>query len=308
MTPRDLLRREVPPIAENRHATPISPREASTQTSSLRAQLDAARDEVARLRGVTAQVETENRALREAVAARDRFIAIAGFELRNPMGAIALGISNLAFQLKRTDDVPSWIGERVESLDRRTRNFVRRSTTLLDVSRLAARQLAIQPTPTSLSAIVEAAVCALEPEAARAGSELRVDVATDVVGHWDAGGLEQIALNLVSNAIRFGAGGPVDVSVRRAGATAVFEVRDAGPGIDDVDRDRIFESFERAIAARECTGFGLGLWITRQLARAHGGEITVVTAPGAGSTFTVTLPAAARAAAREEAHASRRAR
>jgi hypothetical protein len=77
----------------------------------------AARDEVARLRGVNAQVEIENRALREAVAARDSFIAITGFELRNPMGAIALGVSNLAFQLKRTDEVSSWIGERVESLD-----------------------------------------------------------------------------------------------------------------------------------------------------------------------------------------------
>ena len=221
-------------------------------------------------------------------------MAIAGFELRNPMGAIALGISNLVFQVNRAGDLPRWLVERLDSLDRRTRTFVRRSTTLLDVSRLATGQLGVQRETASLSAVVRSAVAEFAPEASQGRCELRLDIEPAVAGVWDRAALEQVALHLLSNAIRFGAGAPVDVSVSGDRDAAVLTVRDRGPGIADADRARIFESFERAIAARECAGFGLGLWITRQLVRAHGGEIAVESEPGAGSVFTVTLPRKAK--------------
>jgi signal transduction histidine kinase len=109
-------------------------------------------------------------------------------------------------------------------------------------------------------------------------------------GYWDRTALEQIAGNLVSNAIKYGAGRPVEVSVQADPTTAALTVRDHGPGIAEADRERIFQRFERAVSSAERSGFGVGLWIARQLAVAHGGDIAVASVPGLGSVFTATLP------------------
>lgn len=101
-------------------------------------------------------------------------------------------------------------------------------------------------------------------------------------------------MNLVSNAIKYGAGKPIAISVSRDGDAGVMRVSDQGVGIDEADRARIFERFERAVRAGDLPGFGLGLWIARQLVRAHDGEIAVSAAPGAGSVFTVRLPGVVR--------------
>jgi signal transduction histidine kinase len=96
----------------------------------------------------------------------------------------------------------------------------------------------------------------------------------------------------VTNALKFGAGRPVWVTVERADAAARVEVRDAGPGIAAVDHARIFERFERAVPLHRYGGFGLGLWTAREILRAHGGTIAVASAPGEGATFTVEIPLA----------------
>jgi signal transduction histidine kinase len=295
MPSRQFLRREASSPANNCHAPTISPRVTQTLTRTVREQLDAAREEIASLVERSEAAERELRALREAVAARDGFIATAGSELRNPMGTIGLGIANLLFQTRRGAEVPAWVVERLDSLDQRARSFIRRSTTLLDVSRLTTQKLSLQPRTVDLCAVVESSARELQLEAVRGDSPLQLDLTPGVVGQWDATALEQIVFNLLSNAVRFGAGSPVDVTVRTTEGMAVLEVRDRGPGISDADCDRIFESFERAVAGRECPGFGLGLWIARQLIRAHGGEIAVDSAPGFGSTFTVALPTEAPA-------------
>jgi signal transduction histidine kinase len=130
-------------------------------------------------------------------------------------------------------------------------------------------------------------------EAERARCELRLSVEPGVIGTWDLVALEQITMNLMSNAIKYGAGRPVETSVTSTGAEATIEVRDHGAGISDVDRSRIFARFERAVVARGSKpGLGLGLWITRQLLVAHQGEITVESQPGVGSVFTASLPRA----------------
>ncbi|HEX3771526.1 MAG TPA: HAMP domain-containing sensor histidine kinase [Polyangiaceae bacterium] len=278
-----------------------------TQTRSVREQLDAARAEIARLVERGEAAEREIRALREAVAARDAFIAVAGFELRNPMSAVGLGIANLLSQAQleaHRGAVPAWVVDRLASLDQRARSFVRRSTTLLDVNRLTTKKVALEVQAVDLGSLVRLVAQEIEPEAARAGSPLVLDLAPGVVGHWDPAALEAIVMNLLSNAVRFGGGAAVDVSVHGADGTAVFEVRDRGPGIADADRDRMFEPFERAVAERECPGFGLGLWIARQLIRAHGGEIAVDGGPGFGSVFTVALPTEPPAASRAECPAN----
>jgi arsenical-resistance protein len=112
----------------------------------------------------------------------------------------------------------------------------------------------------------------------------------NVSGLLDELAVEQIADNLLSNAVKYGAGEPIEVSLFRNGTAARLTVRDHGIGISEEDQTRIFGPFERAVTRREHGGFGIGLWVVRQLVDAMRGEVHVASRPAQGSTFAVTLP------------------
>jgi len=222
-----------------------------------------------------------------------RIASVVGHELRNPMGAIVISASHMVYKAGREPGVPPWVMPLLLTLERQTRSFVRRVTTLLDVERFATGTFQVDRDIVSLSDVVGDAVRALAPEAERAGCALHLDIEPGVIGTWNRVALEQITTNLLSNAIKYGAGRPVETSVKSTREDATIEVRDQGAGISEVDRSRIFERFEHALAPRASKpGFGLGLWITRQLLIAHQGEITVESEPGVGSVFTASLPRA----------------
>jgi signal transduction histidine kinase len=266
---------------------------ALASAPALDEKVDDLQAEVQRLRRMHGAAQRTIRELNAAVAARDDFIAIVGAELRNPMGAIAVTASNMIYKAKREQDLPPWLEPRLLTLERQTRSFLRRATTLLDVSRLATGNLHVERDLVSLSDIVSDVARELATEAERAGCVLRLSIQPGVVGMWDRTALEQVTINLMSNAIRYGAGRPVETCVTSVGEHATLEVRDHGAGISEVDRSRIFERFERALVPRGSKpGFGLGLWITRQLVVAHHGEITIESQPGVGSVFTASLPRA----------------
>ena len=129
-----------------------------------------------------------------------------------------------------------------------------------------------------------------EAELAVARCELRVTTPVAVTGWWDRLRLDQICRNLVSNAIRFGAGHPIHVTVEADDADATLIVRDYGVGIPRQKQDVIFERFERGPENSRSGGFGIGLWVVRNLCAAMGGSVSVKSAAGAGSTFAVSLP------------------
>jgi signal transduction histidine kinase len=116
------------------------------------------------------------------------------------------------------------------------------------------------------------------------------------VGTWDRLRIEQVITNLLSNAFRYAPGEPVELAVDELNGRARVRVRDAGPGIAEKDQTRIFERFERAARTRRHGGLGMGLYITREIARAHGGTIVVASEPGSGAEFTVELPLATNVA------------
>jgi signal transduction histidine kinase len=103
-------------------------------------------------------------------------------------------------------------------------------------------------------------------------------------------GLDQVITNLLHNALKYGAGKPIELSVSTDGTRARLSVRDSGIGISPEDHARIFERFERAVPGRHYSGFGIGLWICKQIVEALGGEILVMSRLGEGSTFEVSLP------------------
>jgi two-component system, OmpR family, sensor kinase len=227
----------------------------------------------------------------EAVRARDEFIAIAAHELRNPMTPI-LGYAEylLAVGRRPESECPEAIIAALERLAGLIGEYIKRATTLLDVSRITAGKLRAELSLVYLSEVMRQAVERHRPEAERSGCRLWSSIEDNVSGLLDQLAVEQIADNLLSNAIKYGAGEPIEVSLFHRGAKAKLTVRDHGIGISEADQARIFDAFERAVIRREHGGFGIGLWVVRRLVDTMQGEIHVTSRPAKGSTFTVILP------------------
>lgn len=233
--------------------------------------------------------------LTEAVKARDAFIAIAAHELRNPMTPIRAQLDLLLRLLRSGRSSPERIEAGLDRVNWLVEQYIKRATTLLDISRVTSGKLTLEPTSVHLATLVRETVNGLSPLALHAGSVISVDVSDAITGAWDQLAVEQIVDNLVSNAIKYGAGKPIDVAAEADEDRVTIRVRDRGIGISDLDRARIFERFERAVGRGEHGGgFGVGLWIVRQLVEAMGGEIAVDNNNGEGTTFSVTLPIQAK--------------
>ena len=225
----------------------------------------------------------------DALRARDDFLAIAAHELRSPLHALGLRVAALQRLAERGGHAQ--LAHELQRTRRSVERYVRRAVTLLDLSRVHAGALRPEPRPVRAAEVVRSVVEDYADEAAFHGASLHADVEVeDLEGRWDAHMIEQILVNLVANAIKYGHGTPVRVGVGlSAPGLAFFEICDRGPGIAPADRQRIFEKFERAVA-QDSTGFGLGLWIVGRMVAAHGGTIEVADCPGGGALFRVLLP------------------
>jgi two-component system, OmpR family, sensor kinase len=227
--------------------------------------------------------------LRAAVAARDEFIAVAAHELRNPMTPI-MGQVQLLLSRARREHVSASLISGLEMLETAVDHYVRRATTLLEITRLNAEKIQLQPTAFDVCELVRDCVRKYEQMAARAGSQLQCLADQPVHGTWDRLATEQVLDNLVSNAIRYGDGKPVSVDVAADDQQVVLKVVDRGIGIAPADHSKIFERFEQGSAAPRSGGFGIGLWLSNKLVQAQGGTLQVKSELGQGSTFVVSLP------------------
>jgi signal transduction histidine kinase len=239
------------------------------------------------------QAEREARAaLEQAVATRDDFLSVASHELRTPLTALKLQLDGTRRAVEKAGpSVPEVVGERLLGLERQVQRLTGLIGTLLDFTRLSAGRLQLEPARVDLSALVrEGVLRTREAQDPARASPLELDSPGALFGHWDPLRLEQVITNLLTNAVKYGRERPIHVRVWQEDATAMLAVRDEGIGIAPADQARVFERFERAASPRHYAGLGLGLWITRELVTAMGGRISVESAPGAGSTFTVALP------------------
>jgi signal transduction histidine kinase len=124
----------------------------------------------------------------------------------------------------------------------------------------------------------------------RAGCSVSVTMPEKVLGRWDRVRTEQVLTNLLSNAMKFGAGRPVEMKVEATNTSVRISLRDHGIGISREDQARIFGRFERAVPTRHFGGLGLGLYISVQILRAQQGSLRVESEPGQGACFIVDLP------------------
>jgi len=234
------------------------------------------------------QKEAEGK-LAEALHTREDFLAIAGHELKTPLTALLMHIQGLQ-SARRGKVSAAKFDERLEKAARAGDRLASLIDQMLDVSRITAGRLQLEHEQFDLDALIREVSDRFSEEAARAGSSIALDLQARVHGTWDRLRLEQVVTNLIGNAVKYGKGNPIDVVLTVDGAGAVIRVKDRGIGILPGQQEKIFERFERAVGPREFGGFGLGLWITRQIVEASGGAIAVESEPGVGSVFTVRLP------------------
>ncbi|MBN9681025.1 MULTISPECIES: sensor histidine kinase [unclassified Corallococcus] len=229
----------------------------------------------------------------QAVAARDEFVAVATHELRTPLSALHLQLSSLQRTVdKLASEESERLGQGLSGALRQADRLTRLVAHLFDVARLGTGQMALELGAVELSSLVHALVARMEEALATAGCVAVVHADQPVVALADRPRVEQVLMNLLTNAMKYAPGLPVELYVERDAEKAIIAVRDWGPGIPPEARERVFERFARNTGEHARASLGLGLYISRQLARAHGGDLLVETPPegGPGSRFVLHLP------------------
>ena len=234
--------------------------------------------------------------LQRSLKMRDEFMSLVAHELRTPLNTLFLETQMRSLQIKRGNAAafaPQQMEAMVQRDERQIKSMIRLIDDMLDVSRMRSGKLSIRPTQVQLMTLLERVVSDLSLQAATTGSSLTLRPHDPVSGCWDEFRVEQVIVNLLTNALRYGGGQPVQVSVEQVGECVRIDVRDGGKGIAPGDLERIFEPYERGARNGEPKGLGLGLYISRQLAISHSGELRVTSNPGEGSTFSLMLPCTA---------------
>ena len=184
-------------------------------------------------------------------------------------------------------------GRLLELVHRQSERLERLIQDLLDATRIDLEQLRLERSNVDLSALVREVAARFDPDLKQSGSTLTLELGPPIVGAWDRSRLDQVVTNLISNAIKFGEGRPISIAVATIDGRARLAVTDHGIGIPEDRGRRLFERFDRAVlSARHYGGLGLGLYISRRIAEAHGGTIRFESKVGEGTTFFVELPLA----------------
>jgi signal transduction histidine kinase len=245
------------------------------------------------------RVTERTAALAAAVRARDEFLSVASHELKTPLASLKMYVDGMVRAAGRGALDPQEAAKRLRKAQEQCERLGELLANLLDFSRAQSGRLPVVREEVDLAALAERIRDRFSHEFARAGRTLSLRVegggpAEERAGRFtallDPTRVEQVLTNLVANAQKHAPGAAVEISVARRGPRVALVVRDDGPGIAAADQGRIFERFEQLPASGG--GFGLGLWIVREIVNALGGTIRVASAQGAGASFEVELPVA----------------
>ncbi|HEX8435706.1 GAF domain-containing sensor histidine kinase, partial [Archangium sp.] len=233
------------------------------------------------------------REAQEAICMRDEFLTVASHELNTPLTSLRLQAQRLERLSRKPCDEADFreaVRKTVGGVDQQIDRLRRLVDSLLDVSELETGRFSLEREEVDLTELVGEVLERLSEPLLRARCPVELRTAGRVVGRWDRLRLEQVIISLLGNAMKFGAGKPIEVQVLAPQGQAQLVVKDQGMGIPVEEQSRIFERLARAVSERHFGGLGLGLFIARQIVEAHGGTIRVESEPGAGATFIVELP------------------
>jgi signal transduction histidine kinase len=269
----------------------VKPFSARELLARVRTQL-----EMARIRREAARHEFAEERLRATVKARDEWLTVVSHELRTPLSALSLSvralIRNVASET-RAEAPPEIARKKAQAVERHLHRLTQQVDQLVGIAALVEGHLELTYEEVDVAAVVIAAVEQARAKAARLRCALSVSTGAPAVGRYDRARLQQLIDSVLDNALKFGAGQPVEIVVATEADHATIRIVDHGNGVAPEDRERIFGRFERAVPTLNHGGFGLGLWVARLIAEVHGGSLHHTPTEGGGATFTVRLPRAA---------------
>ena len=229
--------------------------------------------------GMRARIRLFSRieASREALSIRDEFISIASHELRTPLTTIKIYMQSAKRSLSGAEPVmdPEKLRHMIDKIDKQADRLTRLVNEMLDVSRISMGKVVMEKTQVRLSEVIREAVASLADSLKQAGCEIELRLDDSLQLQCDPLRMEQVIINLLTNAMKYGSRKPVSVRFERSGNHVVLSVSDQGLGIATENQERIFQRFERAVSFKNISGLGLGLYICKQIVEAHQGSIEV---------------------------------
>ena len=233
------------------------------------------------------------RSAQKAISLRDEFLSIASHELKTPLTPMKLQAQSLLRLLKTKPESvlnPEKLGKSMDVFTRQIDRLTKLIDGLLDISRINVGKLSLNYEEFDICRLVEEVVVRFQEQLANTKTTVQIDAPNTLPVVLDPFRIEQVIVNLITNAIKFAASKPIHISIASDNGRVILKIRDQGIGISTEDQSRIFQRFERAASASHFGGLGLGLYISKQILEAHHGSISVESTPGEGSTFVVDLP------------------
>ncbi|HVJ63637.1 MAG TPA: PAS domain-containing sensor histidine kinase [Bdellovibrionota bacterium] len=235
---------------------------------------------------ITKQKTTQAK-LKNDIAQREEALSLASHEIRSPLSALSLQMKIM----ERTHAL------RDPSLNQFIKIGLRQVDTIstlvektLEAARIHDQGLGLEIQSSNLCDIIDGAVEQAQARFENRPCDIKIDYPPSLLGKWDPFRMGQVFENLITNALKYGNGSPIQISLRSDASQVTIEVQDQGPGISLDDQTKIFERYQRIGDNRNTHGYGLGLYIVKKIVEAHRGNIRVRSAPGEGSTFVVELP------------------
>jgi len=263
------------------------------QSKAMKQQVEALEQSRREQEALLKQLQATQNELEQAVRMRDDFMSIVAHELRTPLNGLILETQLRKMHLAR-DNAAAFTLDKMHAMvdrdERQIKSLIRLIEDMLDVSRIRTGKLSIRTSQFDLVKLVSNLLQNFAPQIDAAETSVMFTADQPVVGNWDEFRIEQVISNLLTNALRYGGKGTIDVRVFTQDGQARVEVQDRGIGISEENQRRIFQQFERVSAKTVVAGLGLGLFISEQIVTAHGGSITVESRIGEGALFRVCLP------------------
>jgi signal transduction histidine kinase len=224
-----------------------------------------------------------------ALKRRDEFLSIASHELKTPITSMLLQ-AQLLLRVQDPSGQPERFLKFANLMERQLKRINQLVEEMLDTSRIDLSKLSLHLEKVDLSLLVKEICDRFQPQFTLANTPLACRIKDSVEGNFDSYRMEQVITNLLSNALKYAPATPVTVTLEKTDGEALLSVTDEGPGISPEDQEKIFNRFERSASVREITGLGIGLYISKAIVEAHGGQVRVESAPLKGAKFLVSIP------------------
>lgn len=227
--------------------------------------------------------------LKAALKNRDDFLSICSHELNTPLTALKLQLQILDKKQKSKDFIKEEVQQFIKHTNRSLERIIHLVNDMLDISRIESGKLSLDLTTFSMNEFISEICESLNPLARQSKNKLTFQANDTIIGKWDRFRLEQVLINLITNACKYAPGADINIELHKINDQAVISVHDNGPGIPINDQHKVFNRFERVSNANVISGLGLGLYIAKQIIELHKGTIELISSKDEGTLFKITL-------------------